>query len=78
MDIEKIIKNMTLEEKAKFVSGVDMWTTEAFDHLGIPSVFVSDGPHGLRKQENNKGNEVGITDSIDAVCFPTACATASG
>ena len=77
MDIERIIKDMTLEEKAKFVSGVDMWTTEAFDHLGIPSVFVSDGPHGLRKQENNKGNEVGITDSIDAVCFPTACATAS-
>ena len=51
MNIEKIISEMTLEEKASFVSGHDMWTTEKFERVGIPSIFMSDGPHGLRKQE---------------------------
>ena len=77
MDIKKIISEMTLEEKALLVSGHDMWTTDAIERVGVPSIFMCDGPHGLRKQENNQNNEVGIYDSIDAVCFPTACATAA-
>ena len=79
MDIKGILSKMTLEQKASFVSGHDMWTTEAFEELGIPAIFVSDGPHGLRKQEldNMDAESNEIYDSIDAVCFPTACATAA-
>ncbi len=77
MEIKKIISEMTLEEKASFVSGHDMWTTEAFERVGIPAIFMSDGPHGLRKQELEQGVQTNNNDSIDAVCFPTACATAS-
>ena len=79
MDIKGILAKMTLEQKASIVSGHDMWTTEAFEELGVPAAFVSDGPHGLRKQELDMlvvdQNE--IYNSIDAVCFPTACATAA-
>lgn len=74
-DIKAIIKEMTLEEKAGLCSGEDFWHTKAVERLGIPSVMVSDGPHGLRKQDD-KGDHLGINDSIKAVCFPTACATA--
>ena len=74
MDIKGILSKMTLEQKASIVSGHDAWTTEKFEEIGVPSIFVSDGPHGLRKQEEG---QVQVNDSIDAVCFPTACATAS-
>ena len=77
MDIEGILKEMTLEQKASYVSGHDMWTTENFDNPAVPYLFVSDGPHGLRKQETNPNDQSEIYDSIDAVCFPTACATAA-
>ena len=76
MDIKKLLSEMTLEEKASFVSGNDMWTTKALERLNIPGIFMCDGPHGLRKLENDT-EHVGMYDSIDAVCFPTACATAS-
>lgn len=77
MEIERIIKEMTLEEKALLVSGHDMWTTDPVERVGIPAIFMSDGPHGLRKQEDAPKDQTNIYDSIDAVCFPTACATAS-
>ena len=79
MDIKNIISKMTLEQKASYVSGHDMWTTEEFKELGVPAAFVSDGPHGLRKQEFDMlvANQNEIYNSIDAVCFPTACATAA-
>ena len=77
MDIKKIISEMTLEEKAYLVSGHDMWNTETIERVGIPGIFMSDGPHGLRKQEHREVGTNGIYESIDAVCFPTACATAS-
>lgn len=76
MDIEKIISQMTLEEKASMCSGEDFWHTEAIERLGVPSSMVSDGPHGLRKQDMG-GDNLGVNDSIKAVCFPAACATSS-
>ena len=79
MDKEKIrelVSQMTLEEKAGLCSGADFWHTKAVERLGIPAVMVSDGPHGLRKQDD-KADHLGINDSIKAVCFPAGCALAS-
>lgn len=76
MNIKEIISNLTLEEKAGLCSGGDFWHTKAVKRLGIPAVMVSDGPHGLRKQEEVDDN-LGINESIKAVCFPAGCATAS-
>ena len=67
---------MTLEEKAGLCSGKDFWNTKAVSRLGIPSVMLSDGPHGLRKQEG-KSDHLGLNESIPAVCFPAGCAIAS-
>ena len=74
-DIKAIVKQMTLEEKAGMCSGEDFWHLKSVERLGIPSVMVSDGPHGLRKQDQ-EADHLGANDSIKAVCFPTACATA--
>lgn len=74
-DIKVLIKKMTLEEKAGLCSGSDFWHTKAVERLSVPAVMVSDGPHGLRKQEEG-ADHLGIHDSIKAVCFPAACATA--
>ncbi len=70
-NLKELIKQMTLEEKAGLCSGLDAWRTKPVPRLGIPSIMVSDGPHGLRKQDDEGGNS---NDSIPAVCFPTACA----
>ena len=76
MDIKKLVSEMTLEEKAGMCSGADFWHLKEVKRLGIPGVMVSDGPHGLRKQDT-EGDHLGINDSIKAVCFPAGCATAS-
>ena len=76
MDIKALVSQMTLEEKAGLCSGDDFWHTKAVERLGIPRSMVSDGPHGLRKQDE-AADHLGINDSIKAVCFPTACATAA-
>lgn len=75
MDIKKLISEMTLEEKASLCSGADFWHTKPIERLGIPSMMMSDGPHGLRKQDLNAEN-TGVNVSIKAVCFPAACALA--
>ncbi len=74
-NIKELVRNMTLEEKAGMCSGLDFWHTKPVERLGIPSVMVSDGPHGLRKQ-SDEADHLGVNDSIQAVCFPAACATA--
>ncbi len=74
-DIWEIIGKMTLEEKAALCSGKDFWHMEGVERLGIPPVMVSDGPHGLRKQDD-KADHLGVNESIKAVCFPAGCATA--
>ena len=76
MDIKQIISQMTLEEKASLLSGEDFWHTKSVERLGVPGVMVSDGPHGLRKQDLN-ADHLGINESIKAVCYPTASATAA-
>ena len=73
--IEELVGQMTLEEKAGMCSGGDFWHLKGVERLDIPAVMVSDGPHGLRKQEQ-QGDHLGVNDSIEAVCFPAACATA--
>ncbi len=75
-NIQDLIKQMTLEEKAGLCSGKDFWNTKAVSRLGIPSVMLSDGPHSLRKQEG-KSDHLGLNESIPAVCFPAGCAIAS-
>lgn len=75
MDINKILRKLTLEEKASLCSGSGYWTTEAIERLGIPSVMMTDGPHGLRKQTGGY-DHLGINDANPATCFPTAATTA--
>lgn len=76
MNIKETIAKMTLEEKASLCSGLDFWHTKPIERLGVKSVMVSDGPHGLRKQ-SKKADHLGVNKSIPAVCFPAACATAA-
>lgn len=51
MNNTELINKMTLQQKAFFMSGKSTWETVSYEELGIPSIFLSDGPHGLRKQE---------------------------
>lgn len=76
MKYKDLIAQMSLEEKAGLCSGKDMWHTKAVERLGIPSVMMCDGPHGLRKQDDS-GVSTNLNVSVDAICFPTASATAS-
>ena len=76
MDVETVLAAMTVEEKAALVAGTDFWYTNPVSRLGVPSLCVSDGPHGLRKQIGEADN--GIATSEPATAFPTAAALASG
>ncbi len=71
-----LIDKMTLEEKVALGSGATFWKTKAFAQYGIPALFSSDSPHGLRKQEGD-GDHLGLGASIGTTCFPTAGAAAS-
>lgn len=74
--IKELVGKMTLEEKAGLCSGGDFWHTKAVERLGIPAIMVSDGPHGLRKQDQ-EADHLGVNESIKAVCFPTGCGVAT-
>lgn len=76
MSTEEILKNLTLEEKAALVQGWSMWTTRDLSHKGVPAMFLSDGPHGLRKQAGSADN-LGLNASLPATCFPTAATMAN-
>lgn len=75
-DLKALISQMTLEEKAGLCSGLDNWHTKGVERLGIPSVMVTDGPHGLRKQRASS-DHLGLFDSVPATCFPSAAGVAS-
>jgi beta-glucosidase len=75
-DIKTLIRQMTLEEKASLCSGLDFWHLKGLERLGIPSIMVTDGPHGLRKQVG-VADHVGLNESVPATCFPTASALAA-
>ncbi|RJS86887.1 glycosyl hydrolase [Candidatus Bathyarchaeota archaeon] len=72
MNIKNLISQMSLEEKASLCSGLGFWHTKPIERLGIPSIMMTDGPHGLRKQEKE-----GFGKSVPATCFPTAVTLAS-
>ncbi len=71
-----LINKMTLEEKAALMSGKGFWETVDIERLGIPSIFLSDGPHGIRKQAGD-ADHLGLNASVPATCFPTASAMAN-
>ncbi|QJD82840.1 glycoside hydrolase family 3 C-terminal domain-containing protein [Cohnella herbarum] len=75
-DLRKLLAEMTLEEKASLCSGLDFWSTKGIERLGIPSIMLTDGPHGLRKQRAS-ADHLGLFDSVPATCFPSAAGLAS-
>ena len=72
MDIKTLLAQMTLEEKAALCTGKTPWDTEPVERLGIPSIIMSDGPHGVRRTPGGFGGE-----TLPATCFPTASALAA-
>jgi beta-glucosidase len=68
---KELVTEMTLEEKASLCSGRDFWTTKPIERLGLGSIFLTDGPHGVRKAADTD-----FTNSAPATCFPTASAVA--
>ena len=75
-DLQTILNSMTLEDKIALCSGANFWETKVYGKYGIPSLFMCDGPHGLRKQEN-ASDMLGVNASRPATCFPAEVTTAS-
>lgn len=75
-DIKQLVKQLTLTEKAELCSGSTFWTTQAIERLGIPSIMMTDGPHGLRKQAG-ESDHLGLNESVPSTCFPSAAGLAS-
>lgn len=77
MQHPEILEKMTLEEKASLCSGFDYWHTAAVNHVGVPSIMLTDGPHGIRKRVEEKSKDEKMSlKGVPAICYPTACATA--
>ena len=73
---QDVISKMSLEQKCFILSGKDFWSSRAYPSVGIPSMTLSDGPHGIRKQEG-AGDQLGLNGSLPATCFPTAATMAN-
>ena len=76
MTVEEYIQKMNLPEKASLLQGQTNWTTWPVHRMLIQSIFLADGPHGLRKQAG-KADHLGLNQSIPATCFPTAATVAN-
>src|SRR3990172_6043664 len=74
MNINDLIKKMTLEEKAALCTGASSWTTTPIERLGVPEMIVSDGPHGVQRVPDVHSMAI---ESLPATCFPTASCLAS-
>lgn len=73
---ENLLAQLTLAEKASLMSGANFWNTKPIERLGVPSIMLTDGPHGLRKQ-GGAADHLGLNASIPATCFPTAASLAN-
>ena len=73
---ELLLKELTLEEKCALLSGAETFKTRGMPEHGIPQIWLSDGPHGLRKQAG-ESDHLGLNRSVPATCFPTASAVAN-
>ena len=76
MKHQDIISKLTLEEKCYLLSGKDFWQSRSVKAKGVPNMTLSDGPHGIRKQEG-AGDQLGLNGSVPATCFPTAATIAN-
>lgn len=76
MDIDLLLKELTLEEKASLLSGHKSWHTNKISRVNIPSIFLTDGPHGLRKKKETS-KAMGLGETELSTCFPAACTTGS-
>ncbi|MCF2596213.1 glycoside hydrolase family 3 C-terminal domain-containing protein [Pseudoflavonifractor phocaeensis] len=76
MKHQDILQKLTLEQKIALLSGQDVWSTYAFSEAGVPSMVLSDGPHGVRRQAG-AGDHLGLNPSLPATCFPTAAGLAN-
>ena len=76
MKAREQLKKLTKEQKAALLLGKTVWTTHSFEHADVPEIFLSDGPHGLRKQAGS-ADHLGLNESIPSTCFPTAAGMAN-
>ena len=76
MKYRDIISKLSVDEKCHLLSGRDFWSTYSLAAKGIPSIMLSDGPHGIRKQEG-AGDQLGLNGSVPTTCFPTAATIAN-
>ncbi|MBO7195941.1 MAG: glycoside hydrolase family 3 C-terminal domain-containing protein [Clostridia bacterium] len=74
INVDKLLSEMTLEEKVCLLSGHKSWFTNKVSRVGLPSIMLTDGPHGLRKKK--AGDKVaGLGQTEPSTCFPAACTT---
>jgi beta-glucosidase len=76
VNIEKLMEELTLEEKASLLSGHKSWHSVKIPRVGLPSIFITDGPHGLRKIDYSKTGD-SLSNSVPAISYPTAATTAA-